>query len=258
MTRTGPLSHRRRDPLHARRVRHLPQPEERHRHPDVDRADPARREHQLRGVLQLPRTTSSARYSLCSILTVAAAEAAIGLAILVVFFRNRGSIAVEDVNMMKGEADVLLDSRITRSVFLPLAGFPHRRSPRSCRSARGRARLSRRRSCSSRAVLSWVRLCPCGLRRRRNAGSRWPNGSPRATSWSIGRFRVDTLTAVMLVVVNTVSALVHLYSIGYMHEDPHRPAVLRLSVALHLRDADARDGRQSRPDVLRMGRGRPR
>lgn len=36
------------------------------------------------------------------ILTVAAAEAAIGLAILVVFFRNRGTIAVEDVNMMSG------------------------------------------------------------------------------------------------------------------------------------------------------------
>ncbi len=36
------------------------------------------------------------------ILTVAAAEASIGLAILVVFFRNRGSIAVEDVNVMKG------------------------------------------------------------------------------------------------------------------------------------------------------------
>lgn len=36
------------------------------------------------------------------VLTVAAAEAAIGLAILVVFFRNRGSIAVEDVNVMKG------------------------------------------------------------------------------------------------------------------------------------------------------------
>jgi NADH-quinone oxidoreductase subunit K len=36
------------------------------------------------------------------ILTVAAAEAAIGLAILVVFFRNRGTIAVDDVNMMKG------------------------------------------------------------------------------------------------------------------------------------------------------------
>jgi len=36
------------------------------------------------------------------ILTVAAAEAAIGLAILVAFFRNRGSIAVEDINAMKG------------------------------------------------------------------------------------------------------------------------------------------------------------
>ena len=36
------------------------------------------------------------------ILTVAAAEAAIGLAILVIFYRNRGTIAVEDVNMMKG------------------------------------------------------------------------------------------------------------------------------------------------------------
>ena len=36
------------------------------------------------------------------VLTVAAAEAAIGLAVLVVYYRNRGSIAVEDVNLMKG------------------------------------------------------------------------------------------------------------------------------------------------------------
>jgi NADH-quinone oxidoreductase subunit K len=36
------------------------------------------------------------------VLTVAAAEAAIGLAIMIVFFRNRGSIEVEDVNVMKG------------------------------------------------------------------------------------------------------------------------------------------------------------
>ena len=36
------------------------------------------------------------------VLTVAAAEAAIGLAILVVFFRNKGSIAVEDISGMKG------------------------------------------------------------------------------------------------------------------------------------------------------------
>src|ERR1700740_576420 len=36
------------------------------------------------------------------VLTVGAAEASIGLAVLVVYFRNRGSIAVEDVNLMKG------------------------------------------------------------------------------------------------------------------------------------------------------------
>ena len=38
-------------------------------------------------------------------------------------------------------------------------------------------------------------------------------------AWSL---RIDTLTAVMFVVVNTVSALVHVYSIGYMHHDEHR------------------------------------
>ena len=36
------------------------------------------------------------------VLTVAAAEAAVGLAILVIFFRNRGTIAVEDINVMSG------------------------------------------------------------------------------------------------------------------------------------------------------------
>ncbi len=36
------------------------------------------------------------------VLAIAAAEAAIGLAVIVVYFRNRGSIAVEDINLMKG------------------------------------------------------------------------------------------------------------------------------------------------------------
>ena len=36
------------------------------------------------------------------VLTVAAAEAAIGLAVIVVYYRNRGTIAVEDINLMKG------------------------------------------------------------------------------------------------------------------------------------------------------------
>lgn len=48
----------------------------------------------------------------------------------------------------------------------------------------------------------------------------WFTSGKLSVDWAL---RVDTLTAVMLVVVNSVSALVHLYSIGYMHEDPHRP-----------------------------------
>ena len=49
---------------------------------------------------------------------------------------------------------------------------------------------------------------------------RWIQSGSFDVEWA---FRVDTLTAVMFVVVNTVSMLVHVYSIGYMHHDPHRP-----------------------------------
>jgi NADH-quinone oxidoreductase subunit L len=49
---------------------------------------------------------------------------------------------------------------------------------------------------------------------------RWIDSGPLKSAWSL---RIDTLTAVMLVVVTTVSGLVHLYSIGYMEEDPDRP-----------------------------------
>jgi NADH-quinone oxidoreductase subunit L len=48
----------------------------------------------------------------------------------------------------------------------------------------------------------------------------WITSGTLRIDWAL---RVDTLTSVMLVVVTTVSALVHLYSIGYMHEDPARP-----------------------------------
>jgi len=48
----------------------------------------------------------------------------------------------------------------------------------------------------------------------------WITSGDLQVAWSL---RVDTLTAVMLVVVNTISSLVHLYSIGYMDEDPYRP-----------------------------------
>ena len=48
----------------------------------------------------------------------------------------------------------------------------------------------------------------------------WVQSGDLAFDWSL---RVDTLTAVMLVVITTVSALVHLYSWGYMEEDPDQP-----------------------------------
>jgi NADH-quinone oxidoreductase subunit L len=48
----------------------------------------------------------------------------------------------------------------------------------------------------------------------------WIASGDFTAGWSV---RIDTLTAVMLVVVTGVSALVHLYSIGYMHDDPGRP-----------------------------------
>ncbi|HRK71249.1 MAG TPA: NADH-quinone oxidoreductase subunit L [Micropepsaceae bacterium] len=47
----------------------------------------------------------------------------------------------------------------------------------------------------------------------------WITSGTFDVTWSL---RFDTLTAVMLVVVTGVSSLVHVYSIGYMHEDPHR------------------------------------
>jgi len=48
----------------------------------------------------------------------------------------------------------------------------------------------------------------------------WIDSGALEVSWAL---RVDTLTAIMLVVVNGVSAMVHLYSIGYMHHDRHQP-----------------------------------
>ena len=73
------------------------------------------------------------------------------------------------------------------------------------------------------AVLSWYAFITVGL------GDVEAFNVPVLTFIQSGalsanwEFRIDTLTVVMLIVVNTVSALVHIYSIGYMHHDPHRP-----------------------------------
>jgi NADH-quinone oxidoreductase subunit L len=71
------------------------------------------------------------------------------------------------------------------------------------------------------AVLSWIAFIQVGYGEAatRVQVAQWFASGDLMVDWA---FRIDTLTVVMLVVVNTVSALVHLYSIGYMHEDPHR------------------------------------
>jgi NADH-quinone oxidoreductase subunit L len=71
-------------------------------------------------------------------------------------------------------------------------------------------------------ALSWVMLVNVGFQHQdaRVVLLPWIESGDLNVFWTL---RVDTLTAVMLVVVNTVSALVHMYSIGYMAEDPYRP-----------------------------------
>jgi NADH-quinone oxidoreductase subunit L len=72
------------------------------------------------------------------------------------------------------------------------------------------------------AVLSWVTLIDVGFMHHdaRIVLMPWITSGDLQLSWTL---RVDTLTAVMLVVVTTVSSLVHIYSIGYMEDDPNRP-----------------------------------
>jgi len=72
------------------------------------------------------------------------------------------------------------------------------------------------------AALSWIAFVRVGFGHvdERIVLMTWIVSGDLKVDWAL---RIDTLTAVMLVVVTTVSAVVHLYSIGYMEEDPHRP-----------------------------------
>lgn len=107
-------------------------------------------------------------------------------------------------------------------VFLPLIGF-------LIAGLGGRsigARASELVTCSFMvivAVLSWIAFFAIGLHGVDALPipvMQWVSSGGLSFNWA---FRIDTLTVVMLVVVNTVSALVHIYSIGYMHHDPSRP-----------------------------------
>ena len=70
-------------------------------------------------------------------------------------------------------------------------------------------------------------------------------------------FWLDPLSAVMILVVTGVGGLIHIYSIGYMHDEQGVLALLRLPEPVHLRDADAGARRQPAADVRRLGGRRP-
>ena len=82
------------------------------------------------------------------------------------------------------------------------------------------------------AFLSWIAFFTVGFGGQEHAEivpvANWFVSGKLSVPWSL---RIDTLTVVMLVVVNTVSFLVHHYSIGYMAEDPHRPRFFEIGRA---------------------------
>ena len=71
-------------------------------------------------------------------------------------------------------------------------------------------------------ILSWIAFVQVGFGHHDEHVPvfTWILSADLKIDWAL---RIDTLTAVMLVVVNTISAFVHIYSIGYMAEDPYRP-----------------------------------
>ncbi|MCZ2204301.1 NADH-quinone oxidoreductase subunit L [Bartonella sp. A05] len=107
-------------------------------------------------------------------------------------------------------------------VFLPFLGFL---IAATCGKTIG-ARASELTTCSFMVVvaaLSWVAFLNIAVGNTPAVDIsvlHWITVGELNFHWSL---HVDTLTAVMLVVVNSVSALVHIYSIGYMHHDPSRP-----------------------------------
>ena len=106
-------------------------------------------------------------------------------------------------------------------VFLPLLGCLIAGLLGRWVGARGAGILTSSFLCIS-AVLSMVALYFVGFGHETEKITvlRWVTSGALDVHWA---FRIDTLTAVMLVVVTFVSALVHIYSIGYMSHDPHQP-----------------------------------
>jgi NADH-quinone oxidoreductase subunit L len=115
-----------------------------------------------------------------------------------------------------------MDTIITAIVFLPLTGFLIAGLGGNAIGAKASEYVTSGFMIIA-AALSWIVFFDVAMGETemvKVSVLRWIQSGGFDVEWA---FRVDTLTAVMLVVVNSVSTLVHVYSIGYMHHDPHRP-----------------------------------
>ena len=113
------------------------------------------------------------------VLTVAAAEAAIGLAILVVYFRNRGTIAVEDVNHDEG-----LEAHVRRHRLPSASRLGHRRAVRPRHRRARLASLSPRACCSSRRRCRWWRSTMSRWKATNTSSRSCPGFIPAISRWT--------------------------------------------------------------------------
>src|SRR5215470_17407183 len=269
--RTEPLPHCGRDPVHARHLRHFSQPQERHRHPDVDRTHSFGCEHQPHRILDpiawrsggagvrlvrahrcggggchrscyscrlLPQSRfdrggrhqsdeglNSAMYQAIVFLPLLGAVLAGIIALAGAHARHPGgppAEGAEDHSVSQTPEQPHGAASAHGGAAEVHASHAEPEQPEPAAAGSRTAELITTTLLLISMLLSWIAFVRVGFGHHdaRVPIFTWMTAADLKVEWSL---RIDTLTAVMLVVVNTVSAFVHLYSIGYMHEDPYRP-----------------------------------
>src|SRR5262249_13918731 len=258
-----PLPHGRRHPVHDRHFWHFPQPQERDHHSDVDRADPARRQPQPRRLLGLPRRSGrpslrtvgahrgggGSGYWACHsgrLLPQSRLDRGRGhqldeglrAACITPSFScrssarssRRSSRSPARVRAIRGGPPAAVDAShapgapSAPGAHADLDVLPSEQQPQPAAGSRS-AELVTTVFLFASMLLSWLAFVDVGFGHHdsRVALFPWIISGDVKVDWAL---RIDALTAVVLVVVTTISAFVHLYSIGYMEEDPFRPRFL--------------------------------
>ena len=227
-----------------------------HHHFHVPGVDAQRRQPFAGGVFALqPRARRelpnyNAQVLVFFIITVAAAEVAVGLAIIVALYRAKQTIqrgrhqqaAILDPMNAHMLPWIVLFSPLTVSALLILLVTRRQRALERLRFGGGGGRV---------VPGSCLLLAATGRADIRNL-----RGSISARGcWSTSARPSTTLSKTMLIVVTGVGLLVHIYSLGYMQEDRDMAALLRGVVAVHVLHARHRAGGQFRDDVHLLGTG---